>query len=337
MTGIGINLDDLGIGTGPAVPVPAITYPTDLEQYDFTLHRLALGSWREVRDCLLYEAKVRIGRNLPLWFLLHWVETESECEASIKERLTLLRYPRAYREVFDDHICSYEDDPNAEPHPDRPVPARWEHMPSREPTQDDGPSVSADALHLLLDRLPHYLEPVCIRLLGNRHLDASLVRAICELLLKDAPWRLIYVAGARAALPTDVIESITNAEGLHAHYAQERLVNRERLDPQTLPALIGKCDRESILAHPDCTQAARDEIERLGLSDSVLSHTERRNALEALERARRNLASGYLDRPGRSFGPKERLIADAVRANPEIGLYEINTVITTNDPEDDDF
>lgn len=77
---IGFTLDDLGIDpeSGFKKPRARSTVRDDREQYDFTLHRLALGSWREVRDFFRSEARARSNGDLPLWFLLHWERSSSK-------------------------------------------------------------------------------------------------------------------------------------------------------------------------------------------------------------------------------------------------------------------
>lgn len=339
MTGIGITLEDLGIESEPGFKKPGTgaTFSDGRKQYDFTLHRLALGSWRKVRECLLSEAKARSRGDLPLWFLLYWGEVESETEASIKERLSVLRYSWRYRNLFDEYLCSYDDpDSDGDPDPDRPDPTRWGGV-EQQPVAEVGTPVSAEALIVLMDRFPiHEHEAICVRLLQNPHLDTHLVSVTAHLLAKQAPWHLTFVVG-RSDLPADVIDLILGMEESSAHGAQERVIELEHLDQRTLLTLIGKCDRKSILAHSGCTQVMRDEIERLGTSDSVLSHKERQAAAIALGRARKALASGAFTRAGKHFSLRERLIADAVQANAEIGLYEISELLNTHLDEDDDF
>ncbi|MCO4263735.1 hypothetical protein NG697_12515 [Pseudarthrobacter sp. MDT3-26] len=333
--GIGLTLDDMGIDCGP-VARRAAAFTDDREQYDFTLHRLALGSWRRVRDCFRDEGRARSNGDLPLWFLLHWGEVELEDEASIKERLSALRYPWRYRNLFDEFLCSLDDEEHAEPDPDRTEKTRWWGA-ERQPVAEVGAPISTEAFEALLGRFPdHEHEAICIRLLGNPYLDARFVSVTAQLLAKQSPWSLAFVID-RSELPADVIELILGMDETSAHGAQERLIELEHLDPQTLTALIGKCDRKAILTHQDCTQAVRVEIDQLGDSDGVLSHKERREAAAALDWARRDLASGAFTKTGRYFSIRDRRIADAVQANAEIGLYEINELLNTNIDEDEDF
>lgn len=302
-----------------------------LGQYDFTLQRLALGSWHNVREWLLAEIETKFGKNLPGWFRLHWLPVEGETENMIAGNLCKLRYPQEYREIFDAVIeseprsCDMDDD-FGNPIADSPEwPSTWSplaHVP---------PPVFRD----LLDR--HRDEGivwVCEHLLANPYLEQHMLIEMHRRLKNFEDGRVRVVAEAGANLPTSILDELVNADFEHEidwyNRVHHRLVARPDLTAEHLARLIGKCFEKDILDHQSCTDAIRDEVERLRPSGLTLMPDLRQRATTALDRARADAATG-LGLRGEPFHSEKEHLAAAVRANPGLELYEVDQIIDQYD------
>lgn len=315
MTGIGINLNGLGIESDPDYEVPntqnAVAYP---REYDFTLELALLGSWRQVRGALRGPAESAYKdarRFVPLSLIVLWAERESDTEESIRAALTGMDYDQVVHGAFSQHLDNWAGN-QSDPSIIRSAIAATSAAEHRSFIQclamnDCTPQ---DVLQEIMKN-----SQARHSLLFNPSAGPQMVRELYEL-IKGEPWAAAIVARATTEVPSEILEHLAKGD-YPSIEIPDQLARRNDLTEQALLDLIGKCDWERILAHPNCTQAVRDEIDRVSPSGGALTPEQRARTVKALNKVRTAIMTGRTGSlvSGRS---SERCLLESVDAYPGI-------------------
>lgn len=176
-----------------------------------------------------------------------------------------------------------------------------------------------------------------LHMLQNPSLPEDLVRAIYN---RKTGWGrpLNWVSSAKAKVPADVLGSIIDeydpaSDLSSSSWFYATIARRPDVPEQLLISLFGKCHFRRILASESCTPKVTAEFQRLKASGGALETDDREVAVRALRKVRSAIKTGRTGAITRSGGVELRLLS-AVRAEPDLGLFDAHQIVTA---ADDDF